>query len=690
MSQLKLSCAATLLFCICSHMLSASQSRDERYYRTTEFTLGNLVISHAHVRVVGIVRNSREYDVVQMLVIDKGHVRIRANGVVLTKGGSADQIEGEIAEGTDSDPAAMLRGTFRWDKGQLVACDLDSLHMRLKRTTGNIPVSGGMLVPGSAGIIFIDNKATINVSGTSSKGLLRLALPNSRIENAKVSLQNVAFNMNLKSSADDPPVFEVDLMSGAIALERAAFQSDTAKVAKPALLNFYPNEDISSSGLTLRGASIQFNAGRAHLRVGNITLEHPSIKVKGHQDLPIVAVDSYVARDVTSDSDNTQLTFATLRGSQAYPKPDPWELANRLNGAGAFAQDVFLPVSNSDLRYVRLSDLMTLYKLLGIQDQSKATITRVVIQQDQGVITKIAIDTIPANPPKDSVQVEHPICVFVGTVSGVAAGVAVDAVLAEIPIAAGATVWLRVTSPVNPWLAGPSFLGTFAVSKGAVRLVGSGFTGFDGLAAGVAGHLTSDYCEVLIAHMPNHYSIGAPDYIFHPIVFEGISMRPDELMEDELSLKYQLYLGRAVKTSTLRNDPRYRELNLKMSATNSVLKTVRGDASQIRDLNLTKEAVRSQQWATTETARKEQIDRHEAGNSAMSANTKYAGDQRRAQEEQQREAQRRVTPGPSGQPTVPGAPPPQPYPGSSGNNSVPTNCDAPNCVSTTVNGGNRK
>lgn len=692
MTNLRLSCAVTLFFCVCPHMLKASQSRDERYYRTTEFTFGNLAISHAHVRVVGLVRSNHDYDVVQMLVIDRGHVRIHANGVVSTKGGSADQIEGDIAEGTDSDPAATLRGTFRWDKGKLVECDLESLHMRLKRTTGNIPVSGGMLVPGSAGIIFIDNRATISSSGIGSKGLLRLALPNSRIDGAKVSLQNVAFGMNLKSSADDPPVFEVDLMSGAITPARAAFHSDTAKVEKPALLNFYPNEDVSSSELTLRGASVEFDGGRAHLRVGTITLQHPAVKLKGHQDLPIAAIDSYVAQDVTSDSENTQLTFATVRGRQAYPRPNPWELANRLNGAGVFASDTLLPVANSDLRYIRVSDLMSLYKVLGVNDSSKTTITGVVIQQDDGLVTKVIVSTIPAKPPKDNIAIEHPICLFVGGVSGLAAGLAVDAVLAEFPIAAGASVWLSTTSPVNPWMAGPSFMATFAVSKTAVTFLGGGppYTGFDGLAAGIAGHLASDYCEVLIAHMPNRYVVGEPDYFFHPVLFEGISVSPNQLLEDELSIRYQLYLNRAVKSSTLRHDPRYRELNLKMSAMNSVLKTVRGNASQIRDLNLTKQAVRSQQWDTTETARKEEIDRHERGNLATSASTKYAGDQRRAYEEQQREAQRRVTPGPSGQPTVPGAPPAQPYPGPSGNPSAPSNCGAPNCVSTTVNGGKPK
>jgi hypothetical protein len=680
MPHQKLSCAAIFLLFICPCMVNAFQGREQRYYRTTELTFGNLVISHAHVRVVGLVRNSREYDVVQMLVIDRGHVRIRANGVVSTKAGSADQIEGEIGEGTDSDPAATLRGTFRWDKGKLVECDLESLHMRLKKTTGNIPITGGMLIPSPAGIIFIDNKATISFSGTGSKGLLSLTLPNARIDGAKISLQNVAFNLNLKSRPDDPPVFEVDLMSGTIAPARAAFHSDSARIAKPALLNFYPHEDVTSSEITLQGTSVEFNGGQAHLHVGTITLEHPAIKVKGHQQLPIAAVDSYIARDVTSDSQSGQLTYSNLHSAKAYARSDPWELANRLNGAGVFAPDVLLPVPNSDLRYVKLSDLVKLYEMLGINDPSKTTITRVVIQQDDGMITKISIDTIPAQPPKDALQIEHPICVFVDNAAGgIAAGMAVEALLGDLPLAAGTAAWLRVTSPLNPWIAGPSFYGAFAVSEKALEFVKD-----------TIGDAAGNYCEVLIAHMPNHYTIGESDYVYHPVVFEGISVSPDYLFQDELSMRYQLYLGRAIKASTLRHDPRYRELTLKMSAMNSVLKTVRGNASQIRDLNLTKQAARSQQWATTETARKEEIDRHEAGNLATSASTKYAGDQQRAREEQQREAQRRVTPGPSGQPTVPGAPPPQPYPGPPGSQSGPSNCGAPNCVSTTVNGGNNK
>jgi len=680
---------------ICVLPLSAAQGPEEKYYKAKGVNLGNLVISNAHVRLVAIPRSRKDYDDVQILVVDRGHVRIRANGASTSNPESHDAIEGDIADGTDSDPAATLRGAFRWEKGQIVECNLGSLHIRLRRAIGKIPVSEGEMIPGSSRIIFVDNKGAINLSGGHESGFLKLTLPGAEIRGANIAVQKVKFKANLKSRLDDPAELEIDLATGNIVPTNGRFQAANAKLTQPVSMHFFPGEDVSSATVALTSLSVEFVSGKAHLKISDVSLANPAIEVKGHEGLPIVAAESYVAHDVSSDSAGAQFTFNEIHSSRAYAKPDRWELANRLNGAGVFAQDVLLPVANTDIRYVKLADLVNLYKTLGINDESKTTITRVVIQQDNGVVTNISIDTMPAKPPSGNVQIEHPVCVFVGTVSGVAAGAAVDALLAEVPIAAGATVWLRVTSPVNPWIAGPSFFGTFAVSSGAVRLVGKGFTGFDGLAVAAGYHVASDYCEVLIAHMPNHYSIGTPDYTYHPIVFEGLSVTPDRLFEDELSMRYQLYLGQAVKTSTLRHDPRYRELNNKMSVTNVSLKTVRENASHIRDVNETKQAEYTHQWAAVEAARKQEIDQHELGNLEASSTVKYVGDQKRAYEEQQREAQKRVTPGPSGQPQVPGTPPAQPPPpgygyggGTSGSNTE--GCGGtPNCIHTTANPGGR-
>jgi hypothetical protein len=672
--------------------LSATQGPEEKYYRAKTVDLGNLVISNAHVHLVAIPRSPKDYDDVQVLAIDRGHVYIRANGATTSKPASHDAIEGDIADGTDSDPAATLRGVFRWEKGKIVECNLVSLHIRLRRATGEIPISEGKIIPGASRIIFVDNKGMINLSGGHDNGFLKVTLPGAEIKEANIVVQKAKFKANLQSRLDDPPELEIDLSSGNITPTNGKFQAAAnTKITQPVSMNFFPGEEVSSSTLALTNLSVELRDGKAHLKIADVSLENPAIKVKGHEDLPIVATESYLAHDVSSDSPGAQFTFTEIHSSKAYAKPDRWELANRLNGAGVFAQEVLLPVANSDIHYVKLSDLMNLYKILGINDDSKTTITRVVIQQDSGVITKISVDTLPAKPPANNVQIEHPVCVFIGTVSGVSAGIAVDALLAEVPIAAGATAWLRVTSPVNPWIAGPSFFGTFAVSSGAVRLVGKGFTGFDGLAVAAGYHLTSDYCEVLIAHMPNHYSIGTPDYTYHPIVFEGISVTPDRLFEDELSMRYQLYLGQAVKTSALRHDPLYRELNNKMSATTALLKTVRENASQIRDVNEAKQAEYAQQWTAAEVARKAETDKYELGNLAASATVKYVGDQKRAYEEQQREAQKRVTPGPSGQPQVPGTPPAQPPPPGYGGGKSSSNTDgcggSPNCIHVTAHPG---
>jgi hypothetical protein len=690
MSNPKLSCLFLCLTFLHPAVLGASQGQEGKYYKLTSLDVGNLAITKAHVRLVAILRNSKDYDEVQVFTLDRGHVHIRANGVSNAKNGLQDAIEGDIADGTDDDPAAILKGTFRWEKGKLVQCNLESIRIRLRNASGKIAIAGGKLVPGPSRLLFLENKDSVTFAEEQSKGVLRITLVGATIEAAKFEIQKSAFTANLKSRLDSPPQFDVDLRSGNIAPAKAIFHLDSTKLAQPHSMNFFPGEQVSSDSVVFDNLSVEFKEGKTHLTIGKVSLAKPAITLKGYDNLPILPVESYQAHEVAADSQTGQLTYSDLRSTKAFAKPDPWELANRLNGAGVFAPEVLLPIANSDLRYVKLSDLMTLYKVLGINDQSKTTITGVIIQQDAGVITKIIVDTIPAKPPKDNVAVEHPICLFVGGVSGLAAGMAVDALLVEFPVAAGVSVWLTATSPLNPWMAGPSFMGTFAVSKTAVTFLGGGpkYTGFDGLAAGVAGHLASDYCEVLIAHMPNRYIIGQPDYVFHPVVFEGVSLSPDRLLEDELSIRYQLYLGRAIKTSTLRRDPRYRE---QMSALSSVLKTVRDNTVQVRDLNVTKQNEYADKWKAVEAIRRKEIDNHELGNLSASAGTKYAGDRKQAYDEQQREAQRRVTPGPSGQPAVPGAPPPQPYPGPSGSKPSPnTNCGAPNCISTTATVGHPK
>jgi hypothetical protein len=632
---------------------------------------------------VAILRNNKEYDEVQILTLDRGHVHIRANGVLNARSGPQNAIEGEIADGTDDDPAAILKGAFRWEKGKLIQCNLESIRIRLRNTGGRIPIAGGNLVPALSRLLFLENKNPITFAGGQSKGILRLTLVGAAIEGAKFEIQKTVFTANLKSRTNNPPQLDVDLGSGNIAPATATFHLDSAKLSQPHSMNFFPGEQVSSDVIVLDNLSVQFREGKTHLIIANISLAKPSIKVKGHEDLPIVAAESYLAHDVEADSQSTQLTYSDLHSAKAYAKSDPWALANRLNGAGVFAPDVFLPIANSDLRYVKLSDLVNLYKVLGINDRSKTTITRVVIKQDNGVITRISIDTIPAEPPKDALQIEHPICVFLDkAVGGIAAGLAVEAILGDLPLAAGTTVWLKMTSPINPWIAGPSFYAAFAVSEKAVEFVKD-----------TLGDVAGNYCEVFIAHMPNHYTIGEPDYVYHPVVFEGISVSPDRLFQDELSMRYQMYLGRAIRTSTLRNDPRYRDLKMTMSAKDSELKAVRDSTAQVRDANATKQSESAQQWDTVEAARKKEIDGYEAGNLGMSTATKYAGDQQRAQEERQREAQKRVTPGPSGQPQVPGAPPLQPPPpGSRGGGSGPGTdaCGSPNCISIRARTGGPK
>jgi hypothetical protein len=169
---------------------------------------------------------------------------------------------------------------------------------------------------------------------------------------------------------------------------------------------------------------------------------------------------------------------------------------------------------------------------------------------------------------------------------GFAAGAAVDALFSEIPLYASTNVWLRVTNPLNPRFAVPSFVTTFAVSKGAIKLFGKGFDykglGFDGLAAAVAGKAASDYCEVLVAQLPNRLVFTRPNYLVRPYLFETIQKGLDSLFADDIGAKYHMFLGNAVRVSDLLKDPSVRSVVQGHNKQGEVLKAL-NETTQIVD-----------------------------------------------------------------------------------------------------------
>ena len=580
----------------------ANAGNTDKYYHLTGLPIGSVVITDAHVSLAespppkerlplsrSRTPSQTSVEKVETLEFDRGVVHIRVPGSATNTG---DEIRADIAQAGDHDPTAKISGTFEWNNGILVRFTVDYLHLRLNHAASTSALFGGKLrLDTTLDMIidnFIDNPTPIVITnGVSDGGRLALKVFGSQVVGPQLSLQGVAITTTLTSVSAVANVFAIDLASGNLQAINAAYSAKSGDAATPVTASIFAQDTISGGHLSIEGVQLLVDRGVPRLTIAAAHIARPVIHLKGYDTVPVVEAQEYVARNVIAEvSSGTALQFDAVHAAETFATANPWGVVNQLNSISAFSPEVLIPTGNPNLRYIRPADLGKLYAAFAGSDPDDRRITGIVIQQTDGIVTKVVVDLGRKETPKDSLQREHPVCVLVETLSGLAAGAAVDALFAEVPLYAATNVWLRVTNPLNPRFAVPSFVSTFRVSKGVIKLFGAGFDynglGFDGMAAALAGTVASQYCEVFLAKLPNRLVFSKPNYLLRPYLFETIQTSPDILFADDIAMHYQLYLGKTVKVSEVLADPRVRALMQGSERQVAVLKTF-VDASQNLD-----------------------------------------------------------------------------------------------------------
>lgn len=653
--------------------------------KLNNFPLGAIVITEAHVRIAPVTAATRKSSVqsVEGLELDRGIIFI---GPPEAK--NENKIRAEIAPGVPGDPSARLSGTIEWQNGVPTRFKISSLHLRLIKLSGRAGLYGGTLEFQRGASLFIDSNSQFSITDGKSEGNPTLSVKayGSRIVEPEVAIQGTSLSAVFTSEANKPSSLSLNLGSGIVSALDGRYYAASAEGS--GIDNFAVSGDrLKGKTITAMGTELVIEGGSPSIQIAEAHIRNPQVQVEKHSDIPVVAALDYVIQNAHTESLKTaELKFSALQASASFVTPDPWEIANQLNEIGIFQTEALLPTGNSDVKYIRPPDLGRLYEAVANASPGK-TITSIIVRQSEGVVSEIVVDVSPAPSVKDGIDTEkHPICVFIETLTGLAASKAVDALFAEVPIASATAAWLRVANPLNPKLAVPTFLTTYAVSKGTVRLFGAGFNykgiGFDGIAAWVTGTIASNYCEAFIAKLPNRYVFRRPNYLLKPLLFETIQVSPDRLFTDELAMHYQTYLTNTVNVKQVLQDPAFRGLESAKTSNGEIRRslstTAQGDVKQALIVRGEQETVAKQQ--DDKSAQQRAITT--GMSQTQSDNKRRTSDAQIAEDNRRKKAQENVTKSDPNQ-QVPGVPPPNQQPGApktNPSNSCPPGSDG--CLST--------
>jgi hypothetical protein len=381
---------------------TASAGVEDKYRQLKVILLGTVMITDPHVSIVGAKEISPGVDRVTFLQLDRGIVDIRQSG-------NADdqEIRAEIGQGTDKDPAVNITGTFEWKDGKLVRLSAEKVHMRLRHGSASRSLLSGKLRLDVNSDIFVDNTSALEATPERATGKLSIATFGSQIIEPLIKFQGVPIKATLISPPTKETVVSVDLSTGQLRAEDGTFMAKTGTEAVPVTNVSFSKDTIKGGNLSLEGIQLVVEHGSLRLSVAGAHIAKPVIQVKGHENVPVVAASEYVARNVRSTlaaegGPGDELHFDSVTAEQTFATSDPWSVINQLNNLSVFSPEALIPTSNPDLRYIRPQDLAKIYETLAESTPKNKVVTAILIEQNDGVVSRIVVDLGSAPSIKDS------------------------------------------------------------------------------------------------------------------------------------------------------------------------------------------------------------------------------------------------------------------------------------------------
>jgi hypothetical protein len=587
-----------LLISCCINTLEAADARAPKgkYYALHQLRIGALLITNVQIGVDRSLKTEFANTEKAHLTLQRGVVHLRD----LAQPESAnDLLRADIAEGVAQDPAGALSGSFTWASDQLTGCTLDSFRIRLKHVSINTPVYGGTVVLSPADRSFLNGRGTITSGPSAAEGYLTLSTFNSQLTEADINIGGAKFSPVIRSGPGAVGLFGFDIATGRLSIDRASFRTNATTSNTPISAELISGEKVSASAMELEHLEVSFDNGSARLTASVARIQNPTMHLTAHADKEVVAIQQYVVEGLSATTSSGGLAtkgliFDAITAKTTRLAPDPWGVINQLNSLNVFAPDVLLPTGNSDVRYISPSNLGRLYEAIAAAEPTNS-ITRVIIKQQNGLVTGVAWDRVPV--PVTDGMVEHWPCVLLEQVTDYAAAAATMAMLTMAaktkPGAAVLGAYLTAWA-LSPVFGEPAALVAGYASKGlrhwatapiVEKTVNGLLWGIVPGLGSIPGGMAGDYCELFISRLPQTIVLNRPNYVLRPKLFESLATNPDSFLADEFVARYRLYLGTTVRATTVQHDfGSQSDLSPQRAFLASVVDQQRQVANQVRGL----------------------------------------------------------------------------------------------------------
>ena len=296
---------------------------------------------------------------------------------------------------------------------------------------------------------------------SASQGTVEVSTFGSQLQKPELKLDQLPIDVIFSSKSSRPNTFKANLVSGDFQPLNGLYTAAIGTGVGPMSHNPFSDDLINKGSLTLQSLELSFQGGTSRLTANEAHIASPSIRVKGHEDIPVVAVKDYTIKGIVAESkadEPRQLAFDEITSAETFATRDPWGTINQLNTVSVFSNRALIPTDNATLRYITPYDLRELYRALQQVTPKGRYISNITIDQDHGIVTRVTATTTQLSPAANG-QSEHVFCLLLSGVTGLVANEVVSDLLVgrQTPKAAGIVNWLRYTTLRHPELAEPAF-----------------------------------------------------------------------------------------------------------------------------------------------------------------------------------------------------------------------------------------
>lgn len=508
--------------------LCCAQTQAAKYYRVTDIAAGQLSIRSMRV-TSAVVQSVDPGSGTETVVL---HLSAGALTLVCGVGGNPCLTGAILRLGKQE--VGWIRGRFAWQGNTISSANLTDMQFQLSDATLGTKLLGGILEPDRSAQVAIKVGSPIDISSSSHTGSLNITVPSGQVRGLNCTVGGLAIKTDLR--VEEPADLELTLSDGSIKLKKGKLATKGLAIGDAGtgiqLYQTLQKGPVSIKNLTLSIAPDQFN-------IQDIVAEDPGLTHTDFASVRIVGAVRLIATGVTGKASITDsgVQVSNLKSESFRIVPDALEIAGRLNQHWIQDSDDILPTGDTNIRYIKLSALDSLYRQLADAELNQPDQYRIYLHTSNDVVTAAQVETIPNIALSGNVDTPKICLVFDGPVSGANATVAATYILnMAVPIMSIRTqdlVALRQLATVlGPTFGMPPFFTVLGSTKGLTSPSGSDMNQF-------VVNPTHQYSELLLG------TGQSPRVLVLPAPHDGFGTR-----EIRMVSRYQAYVS-TIKTAGL-------------------------------------------------------------------------------------------------------------------------------------------